>query len=115
MTLSLNSIDMPHIEPDSPPVFADLTAGIEPFITEEELQSRVGELAYEIAQDYRNLGVTPESLSIWLGVLKGVVPFMADLMRAFPPDLAGEHGFPLDHALRPRHQAQWRRACHQGP
>ena len=39
---------------------AEAGAIIEPFITEEELQSRVGELAYEIAQDYRNLGVTPE-------------------------------------------------------
>lgn len=62
-------------------------ASIEPFITEEELQSRVGELAYEIAQDYRSLGVTPEKPLQLLGVLKGVVPFMSDLMRAFPTDL----------------------------
>jgi hypoxanthine phosphoribosyltransferase len=66
---------------------ADGGAAIEPFITEEELQSRVGELAYEIAQDYRNLGVTPERPLHLLGVLKGVVPFMSDLMRAIPTDL----------------------------
>ena len=60
---------------------------IEPFITEEELQSRIGELAHEIAQDYRNLGVTPERPLHLLGVLKGVVPFMSDLMRAIPTDL----------------------------
>ncbi|MEO8286917.1 MAG: hypoxanthine phosphoribosyltransferase [Chloroflexota bacterium] len=60
---------------------------IEPFITEDELQSRIGELAYEIAEDYRRLGVTAENPLHLLGVLKGVVPFMADLMRAFPPDL----------------------------
>ena len=69
-------------------MFADLTAGIEPFITEEELQSRVGELAWEIAEDYRKLGVSPDNPLHLVGVLKGVVPFMADLMRAFPPDLA---------------------------
>jgi hypoxanthine phosphoribosyltransferase len=88
MTLSLNSVDIPHVEPDSPPLFADLTAGIEPFITEEEIQSRVGELAWEIAEDYRKLGVSPDNPLHLVGVLKGVVPFMADLMRAFPPDLA---------------------------
>ena len=66
---------------------AESGAIIEPFITEEELQSRVGELAYEIAQDYRNLGVTPEKPLHLLGILKGVVPFMSDLMRAMPPDI----------------------------
>jgi hypoxanthine phosphoribosyltransferase len=66
---------------------ADGGAAIEPFITEEELQARVGELAYEIAQDYRNLGVAPERPLHLLGVLKGVVPFISDLMRAIPTDL----------------------------
>ena len=66
---------------------AESGAIIEPFITEEELQSRVGELAYEIAQDYRNLGVTPEKPLHLLGILKGVVPFMSDLMRAMPSDI----------------------------
>src|SRR4051812_22006120 len=62
-------------------------AVIEPFITEDELQSRIGELAHEIAEDYRSLGVTPERPLHLLGVLKGVVPFMSDLMRAMPPDM----------------------------
>jgi hypoxanthine phosphoribosyltransferase len=61
---------------------------IEPFITEDELQSRVGELADEIARDYRRLGVTPEKPLHMIGVLKGVVPFMADLMRAMPGDIS---------------------------
>jgi hypoxanthine phosphoribosyltransferase len=66
---------------------ATSSVAIEPFITEDELQSRVGELAFEIAQDYRNLGVTPERPLHLLGILKGVVPFMSDLMRAIPTDL----------------------------
>jgi hypoxanthine phosphoribosyltransferase len=65
----------------------DFSAGIEPFITEEEIQARVGELAYEIAEDYRKFGVTPERPLHLVGVLKGVVPFVADLMRAIPTDL----------------------------
>jgi hypoxanthine phosphoribosyltransferase len=75
--------------PETPqPLDADwFGAGIEPFITSEELQSRIGELAYEIADDYRNLGVTPERPLHLVGVLKGVVPFIADLMRAMPNDL----------------------------
>ena len=88
MTLSLNSIDIPHVEPDSPPLFADLTAGIEPFITEDELQSRVGELAWEIAEDYRKLGVSPDNPLHLIGLLKGVVPFMADPIGAIPPEHA---------------------------
>ena len=73
------------VETDRQSTWAD--ADIELFIAEDELQSRVGELAYEIAQDYRNLGVTPEHPLHFVGVLKGVVPFMADLMRAMPPDV----------------------------
>jgi len=60
---------------------------VDAFITEEELQSRIGELAYEIADDYRNLGVTPDNPLMLIGVLKGVIPFMSDLMRAIPPDV----------------------------
>ena len=60
---------------------------IEPFITEDELQSRVGELADEIARDYNRLGVTPEKPLHLIGVLKGVVPFISDLMRAMPSDM----------------------------
>ncbi len=67
------------------PEWADVN--IELFIAEDELQSRVGELAYEIAQDYRNLGVTAERPLLMVGVLKGVVPFISDLMRAMPPDM----------------------------
>src|SRR3954453_13629448 len=73
------------VETDRQSTWAD--ADIELFIAEDELQSRVGELAYEIAQDYRNLGVTPERPLHFVGILKGVVPFMADLMRAMPPDV----------------------------
>jgi hypoxanthine phosphoribosyltransferase len=62
-------------------------AAIEVFIDEHELQSRVGELAVEIAADYRSLGVGPSQPLYLVGVLKGVVPFMADLMRAIPNDL----------------------------
>lgn len=69
------------------PQTAWVDADIELFIEEDELQSRVGELAYEIGQDYRNLGVTPERPLHLVGVLKGVVPFMSDLMRAMPPDV----------------------------
>ena len=60
---------------------------VEEFISEEELQSRTGELAHEIAEDYRNLGVTAEQPLHLVGVLKGVVPFMADLLRAIPTDV----------------------------
>lgn len=75
------------------PTLTDLSAGINVFISEEELQSRVGELAYEIADDYRKLGVTPENPLHLVGVLKGVVPFMSDLMRAFPNDIATSMDF----------------------
>ena len=60
---------------------------VEVFITEHELQSRIGELAVEIAADYRNLGVTRDNPLHLVGLLKGVVPFMADLMRAIPTDV----------------------------
>jgi hypoxanthine phosphoribosyltransferase len=61
---------------------------IEEFISEEELVLRTHELAQEIADYYLNHSdVTPENPLILVGVLKGVVPFMADLMRALPADL----------------------------
>ena len=83
------TLDLQPTTTDAPDEEAlpNLSAGIEPFITEEEIQSRVGELAYEIADDYRKLGVTPDNPLHLVGVLKGVVPFMADLTRAFPTDL----------------------------
>jgi hypoxanthine phosphoribosyltransferase len=60
---------------------------VEIFISESELRDRIRELAGVIAQDYRNLGVTPDQPLHLVGVLKGVVPFMADLMRALPTDV----------------------------
>jgi hypoxanthine phosphoribosyltransferase len=45
-------------------------------ISSEEIQSRVGELGEAISGDYANL--EPRLI----GILKGVTPFMADLMRA---------------------------------
>ena len=60
---------------------------VEPFISREELVDRTRELAEAIAQDYRQLGVTQENPLHLIGVLKGVVPFMSDLMRAIPADV----------------------------
>lgn len=60
---------------------------VELFISEREIGSRVRELAQEIAADYSLLGPTPEEPLHLVGVLKGVVPFMADLLRAMPSDL----------------------------
>ena len=45
-------------------------------LTGEEIEQRVRELAEEVSRDYA--GRTP----LLVGVLKGVVPFMADLLRA---------------------------------
>lgn len=60
---------------------------IEVFISEDEIASRVGELAWAIAEDYRRLDPAPEEPLHFIGVLKGVVPFIADLMRAMPLDV----------------------------
>ena len=60
---------------------------IQEFISEEEIASRVGELAWSIAEDYRMMGAGHDDPVHFVGVLKGVVPFMADLMRAMPPDV----------------------------
>src|SRR5438552_11901123 len=78
-------IDASQLRAEQPSVWAEQE--VEVFITEDELQARVGELAYDIADDYRNLGVSYDSPLHLLGVLKGVVPFMADLMRAIPDDV----------------------------
>jgi hypoxanthine phosphoribosyltransferase len=86
MTISTEP-NLPATTEETSTSLPNLSAGIDPFITEEELQARVGELAYEIAEDYRKLGVSPDKPLYLVGVLKGVVPFMADLMRAFPPDV----------------------------
>ena len=47
----------------------------EVLITEEQLKKRVKELGKEITEDYKG-----EELFL-IGILKGSVPFMADLMR----------------------------------
>ena len=47
-------------------------------ISEEELQKRIGELGQQLAKDYD--GKEP----IFVGVLKGVVNFFTDLVRATP-------------------------------
>jgi hypoxanthine phosphoribosyltransferase len=60
---------------------------VQPFISQHELETRAHELGEAIAEDYRNLRVTRENPLHMLGVLKGVVPFMADLMRAIPGDV----------------------------
>lgn len=43
---------------------------IEVFISEEEIASRVGELAWAIAEDYRHLDLTPEEPLHFVGVSK---------------------------------------------
>ncbi|MEA2573086.1 MAG: hypoxanthine phosphoribosyltransferase [Chloroflexia bacterium] len=72
--------DIEEAEPWSP-------ENIEEFISEDEIASRVGELAWSIAEDYRMMGAGPDDPVHFVGVLKGVVPFMADLMRAMPADV----------------------------
>ena len=47
-------------------------------ITEEQIQSRIAELGKQIAADYA--GKTP----IFIGVLKGVLHFFSDMVRATP-------------------------------
>lgn len=51
---------------------------VEILISAEEIQERVRELGAAISRDYA--GVEPRLI----GILKGVTPFMADLMRAIP-------------------------------
>jgi len=55
--------------------YADIS---EILISEEELQERIHTLGLQIGDDYR--GRTP----LLVGVLKGVLLFMADLLRAIP-------------------------------
>jgi len=51
---------------------------VEILISAEDIQERVRELGAAISRDYA--GVEPRLI----GILKGVTPFMADLMRAIP-------------------------------
>ena len=54
----------------------ELTAAVSDIlIGEDTLQSRIGELGAEISDDYRGRDL------LLIGVLKGAVFFMADLMR----------------------------------
>ena len=50
----------------------------EVLVTEEQLRTRIAELGKELAKDYE--GKTP----IFIGVLKGVITFFADIVRATP-------------------------------
>ena len=60
-----------------PAAYRDLIGGIsEILFTTEQIEHRVGELGAAISRDYE--GCRP----LLVGVLKGVVPFMADLIRA---------------------------------
>jgi hypoxanthine phosphoribosyltransferase len=57
----------------------DLAADIgEVLVTEEQIRAKVGELGARIGADYADRRLTLVS------VLKGSLPFMADLMRAIP-------------------------------
>jgi hypoxanthine phosphoribosyltransferase len=49
-------------------------------VSEEDLERRVAELGAEISRDYRERDL------LLIGVLKGAVPFMADLMRTLEVD-----------------------------
>jgi hypoxanthine phosphoribosyltransferase len=63
-----------HLPPEA---YRELTTDIRQIlITAEEIEARIGELGATISRDYE--GCHP----ILIGVLKGVVPFMADLLRA---------------------------------
>ncbi len=48
-------------------------------LTEEQIEKRCVELAHEIEEDYKKTGSTP----IIVGLLKGSVPFMAELIKRF--------------------------------
>lgn len=79
--------------------------------TAEQIQQRVGELGQEIARDYAG-----KSLHL-VGVLRGALPFLADLVRAIDlpqvtfdflcvrrrPERTPELLFDLDSALEGRH------------
>ena len=57
----------------------DLIADIgDVLLTEAEIQAKIAELGSRIGADYQNRPLTLVS------VLKGSLPFMADLMRAIP-------------------------------
>ncbi|MBS5946510.1 MAG: hypoxanthine phosphoribosyltransferase [Peptoniphilus harei] len=53
----------------------------EVLISEEEIQNKVKELGKKITEDYKDKNL------FLLGILKGAVPFMADIMRKIDLDL----------------------------
>jgi hypoxanthine phosphoribosyltransferase len=59
---------------DSDPVEGDELIG-EVLVTEEDLQGRVTELAEQVSRDYEGRDL------LLVAILKGAVPFLADLMR----------------------------------
>ena len=62
-----------------PPDFGELSPDIsEVLFTAEQIQSRVNALAAEISAEYRDKN------PVLVGVLKGVLFFMADLLKALP-------------------------------
>lgn len=63
--------------PLPPEAYGELSSGIgEILISAEEIAARIQEMGRAISRDYE--GCNP----VLVGVLKGVVPFMADLLRA---------------------------------
>ena len=76
-------------------------------LTEDEILARIQEMATDIWRDYEGKDL------LLVGVLKGAILVMADLMRALPgtaPD-----GLDGDLVVRLRDQVVGRRADHQGP
>lgn len=64
-------------EPFAPEAYGEMFADVSQILfTAEQIQARVAEIGQQISQDYA--GQNP----LLVGVLKGVVPFMADLLRA---------------------------------
>ena len=49
-------------------------------LSEDQIQARIGELGRQLTADYH--GKNP----IFVGILKGVVVFFADMIRAIPID-----------------------------
>jgi hypoxanthine phosphoribosyltransferase len=73
-----------RVEPDRaptlPPVKGDTSSIGEVLVAEEDLRRRVTELAGEISRDY------DDQPPLLVAILKGAVPFLADLMREMSID-----------------------------
>lgn len=62
-------------------IIQDIDAVVgETLLTEAEIQQRVAEIGQQITQDFAGIATTEKPLIV-LGVLKGVLFFLADLMR----------------------------------